>query len=92
MQYRIDGITLPDGVSFFGQDLSTRFVDSMTLIAGAPCRRNTGLRTAGVVDIQSKSGTLQPGGAITLSGGSQAARSARASNTPARRKAGTTIS
>ncbi len=69
VQYRIDGITLPDGVSFFGQDLSTRFVDSMTLITGA-LPAQYGLRTAGIVDIQSKSGLFQPGGTITLSGGS----------------------
>lgn len=69
VQYRVDGITLPDGVSFFGQDLSTRFVDSMTLITGA-LPAQYGLRTAGIVDIQSKSGLFQPGGAITLSGGS----------------------
>ena len=30
VQYRIDGVIIPDGVSFFGQDLSLRFVDSMT--------------------------------------------------------------
>jgi outer membrane receptor protein involved in Fe transport len=70
VQYRIDGITLPDGVSFFGQDLGTRFVDSMTLITGA-LPAQYGLRTAGIVDIQPKSGLFQPGGAITLSGGSQ---------------------
>jgi outer membrane receptor protein involved in Fe transport len=69
VQYRIDGVILPDGVSFFGQDLSTRFVDSMTLITGA-LPAQYGLRTAGIVDIQSKSGLFQPGGAITLSGGS----------------------
>ncbi len=68
--YRIDGITLPDGVSFFGRGRSTRFVDSMTLITGA-LPAQYGLRTAGIVDIQSKSGLFQPGGAITLSGGSQ---------------------
>ncbi|HEY1796950.1 MAG TPA: TonB-dependent receptor [Stellaceae bacterium] len=70
VQYRIDGVILPDGVSFFGQDLSTRFVDSMTLITGA-LPAQYGLRTAGIVDIQSKSGLFEPGGAITLSGGSQ---------------------
>jgi outer membrane receptor protein involved in Fe transport len=70
VQYRIDGIILPDGVSFFGQDLSTRFVDSVTLITGA-LPAQYGLRIAGIVDIQSKSGVFRPGGTITLSGGSQ---------------------
>jgi outer membrane receptor protein involved in Fe transport len=69
VQYRIDGVIIPDGVSFFGQDLSTRFVDSMQLITGA-LPAQYGLRTAGIVDIQSKSGLFQPGGSITLYGGS----------------------
>lgn len=71
VQYRIDGVILPDGVSFFGQDLSTRFVDSMQLIAGS-LPAEYGLRTAGIIDIQSKSGLFQPGGSVTLMGGSHA--------------------
>ena len=69
VQYRIDGVILPDGVSFFGQDLSTRFIDSMQLITGA-LPAEYGLRTAGIIDIQSKSGMFQPGGSVTLMGGS----------------------
>ena len=44
VQYRIDGVIIPDGVSFFGNDLSTRFVDSMQLITGA-LPAQYGLRT-----------------------------------------------
>jgi hypothetical protein len=69
VQYRINGVIIPDGVSFFGNDLSTRFVDSMQLITGS-LPAQYGLRTAGIVDIQSKSGLFQPGGSITMSGGS----------------------
>jgi outer membrane receptor protein involved in Fe transport len=69
VQYRIDGVIIPDGVSFFGNDLSTRFVDSMQLITGA-LPAQYGLRTAGIIDIQSKSGLFQPGGSITMNGGS----------------------
>jgi outer membrane receptor protein involved in Fe transport len=69
VQYRIDGVILPDGVSFFGQDLSLRFVDSMTLITGA-LPAEYGLRTAGIIDIQSKSGIFNPGGSGELYGGS----------------------
>jgi TonB dependent receptor len=71
VQYRIDGVTLPDGVSFFGQDLNTRFVDQMQLITGA-LPAEYGLRTAGIIDIQSKSGLFTPGGSVTLMGGSYA--------------------
>jgi hypothetical protein len=69
VQYRIDGVIIPDGVSFFGQDLSTRFVQSMQLITGA-LPAEYGLRTAGIVDIQTKSGLFQPGGSLTMYGGS----------------------
>jgi outer membrane receptor protein involved in Fe transport len=69
VQYRIDGVIIPDGVSYFGQDLSTRFVDSMTLITGA-LPAEYGLRTAGIIDIQSKSGIFNPGGSIEVYGGS----------------------
>ena len=68
VQFRIDGVIIPDGVSLFGEDLSTRFVQSMELITGA-LPAEFGLRTAGIIDIQSKSG-LQPGGAISMYGGS----------------------
>jgi TonB dependent receptor-like, beta-barrel len=71
VQYRIDGVIIPDGVSLFGQDLSTRFVQSMQLITGA-LPAEYGLRTAGIIDIQSKSGLFAPGGAITMNGGSYA--------------------
>lgn len=69
VQYRIDGVIIPDGVSFFGQDLSLRFVDSMTLITGA-LPAEYGLRTAGIIDIQSKSGLFNPGGSVEMYGGS----------------------
>jgi TonB dependent receptor len=71
VQYRIDGVIIPDGVSFFGQDLSARFVDSMQLITGS-LPAQYGLRTAGIVDIQSKSGLFEPGGTVSMNGGSYA--------------------
>jgi len=69
VQYRIDGVIIPDGLSFFGQNLSTRFVDSMQLITGA-LPAQYGLRTAGIIDIQSKSGLFNQGGSISMYGGS----------------------
>ncbi len=71
VQYRIDGVIIPDGVSFFGQDLSLRFVNSMTLITGA-LPAEYGLRTAGIIDIQSKSGIFNSGGSVEMYGGSYA--------------------
>lgn len=69
VQYRIDGVIIPDGVSFFGQDLSLRFVQSMTLITGS-LPAEYGLRTAGIIDIQSKNGLFNPGGSVEMYGGS----------------------
>ena len=69
VQYRIDGVIIPDGVSFFGQDLSLRFVQSMTLITGS-LPAEYGLRTAGIIDIQSKNGLFNSGGSAEMYGGS----------------------
>jgi len=69
LQYRIDGVLLPEGISVFGQELSTRFVDNLSLITGA-LPAQYGQRTAGVIDIQTKSGVTLSGGEVSLYGGS----------------------
>ena len=69
VQYRINGIVLPEGVSFFGQGLDPRFVNSMQLITGT-LPAEYGLRVAGIVDIQTKSGLFQPGGSVAMRAGS----------------------
>ncbi|MDE2476278.1 MAG: TonB-dependent receptor [Alphaproteobacteria bacterium] len=69
IQYRIDGIILPEGISVFGQTLSPRLIDSMKLLTGA-LPAEFGLRNAGVIDITTKSGALDTGGDISIYGGS----------------------
>jgi TonB dependent receptor len=69
LQYRIDDIMLPDGITAFGQEIDTRFAHSVTLITGA-LPAQYGLRTAGVVDISTKSGSTDGGGELSLYGGS----------------------
>ena len=70
VQYRINGIILPDGISGFGHVLGTQFVGSLALITGA-LPAQFGLRTAGIVDIQTPSGnSLQQGGSVGIYGGS----------------------
>ena len=69
IQYRIDGVILPEGISFFGQSLTSRFASSIDLITGS-LPAQYGLVTTGIVDIQTKSGTFQPGGSIGVYGGS----------------------
>jgi len=68
LQYRINGIQLPEGLAGFGQALSPRFVQNMSLITGA-LPAQYGLRTAGVIDIHTKSGTVTPGGSVEMYGG-----------------------
>ena len=71
VQYRLNGIALPDGVSFFGQGggLSPRLANSIELITGA-LPAEFGLRTAGIVDVNTKSGAFDPGGYVGIYGGS----------------------
>jgi outer membrane receptor protein involved in Fe transport len=68
VQYRINGVQLPDGVSALGPVLETGFIGDLNLLDGA-LPAQYGLRTAGVVDITTKS-KFDPGGALDLYGGS----------------------
>lgn len=69
IQYRIDGVQLPEGLSVFGQAIESRFAHSMSLLTGA-LPAQYGFNTAGVVDIQTKSGVTDPGLTIGVTGGS----------------------
>ncbi|WHZ11305.1 MAG: Zinc-regulated outer membrane receptor [Burkholderiaceae bacterium] len=68
LQYRINGVILPEGITGFGQSFDTRFANSVDLLTGA-LPAQYGLRTAGVVDIETRS-RIEPGGRIDLYGGS----------------------
>jgi outer membrane receptor protein involved in Fe transport len=69
VQYRVDGILLPDGVSGFSQLMETSFASSMSLVTGA-LPAQYGLRTSALVDIVSRAPPTTPGGSVTLYGGS----------------------
>ena len=69
LQYRLNGIILPEGISVFSQTLSPRLISSLSLLTGA-LPAEYGLRTAGVVDLTTNSGLLQPGGYASVYGGS----------------------
>jgi outer membrane receptor protein involved in Fe transport len=69
LQYRINGVILPEGISVFGQSLDPRLITSISLVTGA-LPAEFGLRTAGIIDITTKSGLQVPGGSISLYGGS----------------------
>jgi outer membrane receptor protein involved in Fe transport len=68
VQYRINGIQLPDGVSALGSVLETGFIGNLTLLDGT-LPAQYGLRTAGVIDITAKT-TFDPGGSFDLYSGS----------------------
>jgi outer membrane receptor protein involved in Fe transport len=69
LQYRLNGIILPEGLSVFGQSLDPRLISSMSLITGA-LPAEYGLRTAGIIDLKTKSGLVDSGGSVALYGGS----------------------
>ncbi len=69
VQYRLNGVELPEGLSVFGQVITQRFARSLSLITGA-LPAQYGFQTAGVVDIQTKTGTTNPGGLVSMYGGS----------------------
>ena len=70
VQFRINGVTLPEGISGFGQSVDSRFVDHIDYVTGA-VPAQFGLRTAGIVEIQTKDGLdAAPGGSIGVLGGS----------------------
>jgi outer membrane receptor for ferrienterochelin and colicins len=69
LQYRLNGIIIPEGINVFGQTLDPRLFSSVSLITGA-LPAEYGLRTAGIIDMTTNSGLLEPGGYVSLYGGS----------------------
>jgi outer membrane receptor protein involved in Fe transport len=69
LQYRLNGVILPEGISVFGQTLDPRLASSLKLITGA-LPAEYGLITGAVVDMQTKSGMFEPGGDVSVYGGS----------------------
>jgi outer membrane receptor for ferrienterochelin and colicins len=69
LQFRLNGVILPDGISVFGQTLPPRLISSLKLITGS-LPAEYGLRSAGIIDVTTKSGALEPGGEVSMYGGS----------------------
>jgi outer membrane receptor protein involved in Fe transport len=70
VQYRINGVMLPDGVTGFGSVLDTDSIGSISLVTGA-LPAEFGLRTVGLVDITTSSSIFNNSGKVSLYGGSQ---------------------
>jgi outer membrane receptor protein involved in Fe transport len=70
VQFRINGVMLPDGVTGFGSVLDTDLIGSIALITGA-LPAEYGLRTVGLVDIKTRSDAFNNSGSISMYGGTQ---------------------
>ena len=71
VQYRIDGVVIPEAISGFGQSLETRFADDIDVLTGA-LPAQYGYRTAAVVDIKTKQQAQGDSGSVSYTGGSNA--------------------
>jgi len=69
LQYRIDDVLLPESIPGFGQELETRFADSVSLVTGA-LPAQFGFRTTGVIDVHTKNGAVFQQGDASLYVGS----------------------
>jgi outer membrane receptor protein involved in Fe transport len=70
VQYRINGVVLPEGVPSLGPVLDTNFVAGLSLLTGA-LPAQYGLRTAGVIDVTSRAFSENSGN-VSVYGGSRA--------------------
>ena len=69
LQYRINDVLLPEGITGFGQELDARFLDDVHLVTGS-LPAQYGFRTAGIIDLHTKSGAFEQGGEAGVYGGS----------------------
>lgn len=68
LQYRINGVILPEGITLAGQSFDSRFVSRVDLLTGA-LPAQYGDREAGVIEIETKT-NYEPGGRVDFYGGS----------------------
>jgi outer membrane receptor protein involved in Fe transport len=71
VQFRINGVMLPDGVTGFGSILDPSLIGNISLITGA-LPAEYGMRTVGLVDITTRTDIFNNSGSVSFYGGSQA--------------------
>jgi outer membrane receptor protein involved in Fe transport len=69
LQYRLNGVIVPEAISGFGTTFDPRIASSIQLITGT-LPAQYGYRTAGVINFKTQSGLLDNGGEIGAYGGS----------------------
>ena len=70
LQYRINGVMLPDGVTGFGSVLDTNFIGSLSLVTGA-LPAEFGLRTVGAIDLTTRKDIFNNSGSVNYYFGSR---------------------
>src|SRR6204780_1826451 len=70
VQFRINGVMLPDGITGFGSIFDTSFIGSMALVTGA-LPAEFGMRTVGLIDMTTRADAFNNSGSIGVYGGSQ---------------------
>jgi len=68
LTYSVNGVILPQPVNVFGQEVDSRVINSATLIDGA-LPAQFGFHTAGVLDIETKSGATLNHNEVSIYGG-----------------------
>src|SRR4051812_35181946 len=68
LQYRLNGVIVPESISGFGTTFDPRIASSIQLITGT-LPAQYGYRTAGVVNFKTESGLLGNGGEVGVYGG-----------------------
>ncbi|GBR55458.1 outer membrane receptor for iron transport [Neokomagataea thailandica NBRC 106555] len=69
LTYSVNGVLLPEGLNGFGQELDTRIIQSVSLLTGT-LPAQFGFRTAGIVDVTTKTGDTLKNNQLSLYGGS----------------------
>jgi len=69
LTYRVNGVLLPEPLSGFAQQLDTHLIDTASLIDGA-LPAQFGFHTAGIVDVNTKTGANLKGNEVSIYGGS----------------------
>ena len=70
VQFRINGVMLPDGVTGFGSIFDTSLIGTIALVTGA-LPSEFGMRTVGLVDITTRTDAFNNSGSVSFYGGSR---------------------
>ena len=70
LQYRLNGVIVPESISGFGATFDQRIANSIDLLTGT-LPAQYGYRTSGVISLKTRSGAFDNGGEVSLYGGSR---------------------